>query len=162
MKIKIIHNINRVLLLLGIILIFVSCSIETYATKKNDANQEILSYMLENKIDAVSNPSGLVFVKIEDGDGCFPKTGDKVAFHYKGYYLNGEIFDSSYDKPYPLIVELGNEMIIKGLEEALLLMDKGSKAKVLIPFYLAYNDMENAPVPPFSNLIFELEMIDFK
>ena len=52
-------------------------------------------------------------------------------------------------------------MIIKGLEETLMLMDKGSKAKVIIPFYLAYNDMEDAPVPPYSNLIFEIELIDF-
>ena len=71
------------------------------------------------------------------------------------------MFDSSYDKSYPLIVEIGNGMIINGLEESLLLMNKGAKAKVIIPFYLAYNDMENAPVPPYSNLIFELEMIDF-
>ena len=40
-------------------------------------------------------------------------------------------------------------------------MNKGAKAKVIIPFYLAYNDMENALVPPYSNLIFELELIDF-
>ena len=52
-------------------------------------------------------------------------------------------------------------MIIKGLEEALRLMNKGSKAKVLIPFYLAYEDKEYAPVPPYSNLIFEIELIDF-
>ena len=46
-------------------------------------------------------------------------------------------------------------------EEALVKMNKSSKYKVIVPFYLAYKDMEFAPVPPFSNLIFELELIDF-
>ena len=39
-------------------------------------------------------------------------------------------------------------------------MDKGSKSRVVIPFYLAYGNMENGPVPPYSNLVFELELID--
>ena len=148
-------------LLLIVIFVMASCSMETYATKKNDANQEIFTYLIENKIDASPNPSGLVYIPVSDGVGESPELGDKVAFHYTGFYLNGEVFDSSYGKPYPLIVELGNGMIINGIEESLMLMNKGAKAKVVIPFYLAYNDMENAPVPPYSNLIFELELIDF-
>ena len=150
-----------ILRLMLFLIVMTSCSLETYTTRKNNANQEILSYLIENKIDTKQNSSGLVYIPINPGEGDTPQLGDKVAFHYKGYYLNGEVFDSSYDKSYPLIVEIGNGMIINGLEESLLLMNKGAKAKVIIPFYLAYNDMENAPVPPYSNLIFELEMIDF-
>ena len=161
MKITKLHCLYACLLFV-VMLLFASCSIESYATKKQDANKEILLYITENELDVIPNDSGLVFVQIENGEGECPKVGDKVAFHYKGYYLNGEVFDSSYDKSYPLIVELGDELIIKGLEEALMMMNKGAKAKVVIPFYLAYDDMENALVPPFSNLIFELEMIDFK
>ena len=103
---------------------------------------------------------GLVFIPIKQGNGVFPKDNDLVAFHYVGYYLNGEIFDSSYDKLRPLVVQLGENKLIKGLEYSLLKMDKGSKSKVIIPFYLAYDNMVNGPVPPYSNLIFELELID--
>ncbi|MBO5848887.1 MAG: FKBP-type peptidyl-prolyl cis-trans isomerase [Bacteroidales bacterium] len=149
-------------LLFVLLLVMDSCSIETYSTIKQDANREVLSYIVDNELNVEPNASGLVYIEIQEGEGDSPKIGDKVAFHYKGYFFNGEVFDSSYDKPYPLIVELGNDVIIKGLEEALMLMNKGSKAKVIVPFYLAYGDMENAPVPPFSNLVFELEMIDFK
>ena len=152
---------NIVFFLAFFIVVMTSCSLETYTTRKNDANYEILSYLADNKIDVNPTASGLVYIPIEEGEGEMPQLGDKVAFHYKGYYLNGEVFDSSYDKSYPLIVELGNGMIINGLEEALLLMNKGAKAKVIIPFYLAYNDLEYAPVSPYSNLIFELEMVDF-
>lgn len=155
-------TINIVNLLITIILsLLQSCSIETYSTKKLAADQEILIYINNNELDVKPEMSGLVFVPLKNGDGNFPCDGDKVAFHYKGYYLNGEQFDTSYDKSYPLIVELGKNMIIKGLEDSLKFMDKGAKAKVIIPFYLAYNDMENAPVPPYSNLIFEIELIDF-
>ena len=138
-----------------------SCTIESYATKKIAADHEIQLYINNNDVNVKPNSSGLVFIPIRKGDGISPQDGDKVAFHYTGYYFNGAVFDTSYDKSYPLVVELGNGMIIKGLEEALKLMDKNSKAKVIIPFYLAYNDMENAPVPPYSNLIFEIELLDF-
>lgn len=128
---------------------------------KLDADNEIKTYMTENDIDVIPNQSGLVYIPIREGNGASPQIGDKVAFHYIGYYFDGEVFDSSYDRAVPLIVRLGNDMIIKGMEESLLMMNKGSKAKVIVPFYLAYNDMENAPVPPYSNLIFEIELLDF-
>ncbi len=152
---------NLIFLLVFILIVMTSCSIESYATRKNDADQEILSYLADNNIDVKPNLSGLVYIPIKEGKGETPQLGDKVAFHYKGYFLNGEVFDSSYEKSYPLIIELGNDMIIKGLEETLLLMNKGAQSMVVIPFYMAYNDMENAPVPPYSNLIFEVEMLDF-
>lgn len=150
-----------ILFLMFLLIVMISCSLENYTTRKNNADQEVLSYLIENKIDIKPNHSGLVYIPIENGQGDLPQLGDKVAFHYTGSYFSGEVFDSSYGKPYPLIIELGKGMIIKGLEEALLLMRKGDKAKVIVPFYLAYDDMENAPVPPYSNLIFELEMLDF-
>lgn len=149
------------LLILTVLSFNISCTIESYTTKKIAADKEIQLYINNNGLNIQPNSSGLVFIPIRKGDGSYPKDGDKVAFHYSGYYLNGDVFDTSYDKSYPLVIELGNDMIIKGLEEALKLMDKGAKSRVIIPFYHAYDDMENAPVPPYSNLIFEIELIDF-
>ncbi len=149
------------MLIINILSLFISCSIETYSTKKISADNEILLYIENNGLNVKPNHSGLVFIPLADGNGDSPQDGDKVAFHYTGYYLDGKVFDTSYDQQYPLIVELGSGLMIKGLEESLKMMNKSSKAKVIVPFYLAYNDMENAPVPPFSNLIFELELIDF-
>lgn len=158
MKIK---NINIIILLLLMPLFITSCSVQTMATMQADADNDIKTYMEQNVINVAPNQSGLVFISLKEGNGDTPQIGDKVAFHYTGYYFDGEMFDSSYDRTLPLVVQLGNDMIIKGMEEALLMMKKGSKAKILVPFYLAYNDMENAPVPPYSNLIFEIELIDF-
>lgn len=158
MKIK---DINIIFVLLLMFLFFTSCSMQTMATIKADADNDIKTYMEQNEINVAPNQSGLVYIPVKEGYGDCPQIGDKVAFHYTGYYFNGEVFDSSYDRALPLIVQLGNDMIIRGMEESLLMMKKGSKAKILVPFYLAYNDMENAPVPPYSNLIFEIELIDF-
>lgn len=147
-------------LIVLIIGILYSCSIENYSTKKLAANNEIVSYVNDNGYSVVPDSLGLVFISQKQGNGVYPKDNDLVAFHYVGYYLDGEIFDSSYDKSRPLVVQLGENQLIKGLEYSLLKMDKGSKAKVVIPFYLAYDDMVNGPVPPYSNLVFELELID--
>ena len=82
-------------LMLLVIMFVSSCSIETYATKKDDANQEILTYILDNNIDATPKNSGLVFIPISNGEGDCPNSKASVAFHYKGYYMNGDVFDSS-------------------------------------------------------------------
>ena len=136
-----------------------SCSIESYSTKKIVANNEILSYLSNDGCAVLPDSLGLVYIPLKQGNGVCPKSNDVVAFHYTGYYLNGDVFDTSYGKSRPLIVQLGDNQLIKGLEYALLKMDKGAKAKVIIPFYLAYGNMENGPVPPYSNLVFELELI---
>lgn len=156
-----IRSINIIPVLSLMFLFFSSCSVQTIATMKLDADNKIKTYMTENDIDVTPNQSGLVYIPIREGNGASPQIGDKVAFHYTGYYFDGVVFDSSYDRAVPLIVQLGNDMIIKGMEESLLMMNKGSKAKVILPFYLAYNDMEKASVPPYSNLIFEIELLDF-
>ncbi len=153
----------KIVYFLSIILVisaFCSCSIETYSTKKFEANKEILSYVTANGYEVLPDSLGLVYISLKQGNGVFPKDNDVVAFHYVGYYLNGEIFDSSYGKSRPLIVQLGENQLIKGLEYSLLKMDKGAKSKLIIPFYLAYDNMPDGPVPPYSNLVFELELID--
>ena len=154
--IDILHSLV-IILLIGILS---SCYIESYSTKKISADTEILSYVKNNGYEVVPDSLGLVYIPLRQGHGVSPQSNNLVAFHYVGYYLNGEVFDTSYDKKRPLIVKLGDNQLIKGLEYSLLKMDKGAKSKVIIPFYLAYDDMENGPVPPYSNLIFELELID--
>lgn len=148
---------------LSIILIVImlhSCSIESYSTRKFAADNDILLYLDTNVYEVAPDSLGLVYIPLKQGNNIYPQYGDVVAFHYVGYYLNGEVFDSSYDKSRPLVIQLGDNQLIKGLEYSLLKMDKGAKSKVIIPFYLAYDNMENGPVPPYSNLVFELELID--
>lgn len=159
MRISVVKSFNVFCIIFIVMMIF-SCSIETYLTKKLAADSEILAYIKDNQYDVSADSTGLVYIQLSRGTGQCPKSGDLVAFHYVGYYLDGEVFDSSYDRSYPLIVELGSGQMIAGLESALMKMNKGSKSKVIIPFYLAYNNMQDAPVSPYSNLIFEIELLD--
>ena len=84
-----------VLAIILIVSVLYSCTIENYATKKLAANNEILTYLNDNELFASPDSLGLVYIPIKKGNNVFPKENDIVAFHYIGYYLNGEVFDSS-------------------------------------------------------------------
>ncbi|MGN0032836.1 MAG: FKBP-type peptidyl-prolyl cis-trans isomerase [Candidatus Limimorpha sp.] len=139
-----------------------SCSFETAVTHRNEANIEFLTYLSDNNIEQTPTESGLVFINVREGNGDCPKIGSKVAVHYTGYFLDGEKFDSSYSRNCPLVFTIGSGMVIKGLEEAVMLMKRDGQAKAVVPFYLAYGDSNFGPVPSYSNLVFDLELIDFK
>ena len=137
-----------------------SCSFETAATHRMDAELELASYIVENEIDVKPTASGLLFIKQRDGNGVTPLKDAKVAIHYTGMFLNGEVFDSSYDRGTPMVFQLSKNQVIKGLEEAVLMIDKGARARIVVPYHLAYGDRRVGPVPSYSNLVFDVELID--
>ena len=143
-------------------LVSTSCSFETAATHRNDANIEFLNYLSDNNIEETPTESGLVFINILEGSGDSPVAGSKVAVNYTGYLLDGQKFDSSFDRNAPMVFTVGSGMVIKGLDEAVMLMKRGGKAKVVIPYYLAYGDSGYGPIPSYTNLVFDLELVDFK
>ena len=83
--------------------------------------------------------------------------------HYTGYLLNGKIFDSSRDRNQPFEFTVGQGAVIKGWDEALQLMDVGDKLKVIIPYQLGYGENgAGSNIPPYSPLIFEIELLNIK
>ena len=145
-----------------VFLVSTSCSFETAATHRNDANIEFLNYLSDNNIEETPTESGLVFINILEGSGDSPVAGSKVAVNYTGYLLDGQKFDSSFDRNAPMVFTVGSGMVIKGLDEAVVLMKRGGKAKVVIPYYLAYGDSGYGTIPSYTNLVFYLELVDFK
>ena len=145
-----------------VLLVSTSCSFETAATHRNDANIEFLNYLSDNNIEETPTESGLVFINILEGSGDSPVAGSKVAVNYTGYLLDGQKFDSSFDRNAPMVFTVGSGMVIKGLDEAVMLMKRGGKAKVVIPYYLAYGDSGYGSIPSYTNLVFYLELVDFK
>lgn len=69
-------------------------------------------------------PSGLQYKVIKEGSGRIPGPTDKVKCHYEGTFVDGEKFDSSYDRKQPAV--FGVNQVIAGWTEALQLMDEGS------------------------------------
>jgi FKBP-type peptidyl-prolyl cis-trans isomerase FklB len=105
--------------------------------------------------------SGVQFEIIEAGKGALPTKNDRVRVHYHGTLVDGTVFDSSVDRGQPAV--FGVNQVIPGWSEILQLMPVGSKYKVAIPYQKAYGERgSGAKIPPFSALIFEIELISIE
>lgn len=75
------------------------------------------------------------------GDGnTYPKKGDIVTIHYTGTLPDGKKFDSTKDRNKPLRFRVGAEEVIQGLDMAVSQLSEGERAKVIIPYHLAYGE----------------------
>lgn len=100
--------------------------------------------------------------KIEDlkvGDGNEVHSGDYIIIHYIGTLLNGQKFDSSYDRGSPFKTRIGVGEVIDGWDMGVLGMKVGGKRKLVIPPQLAYGDNSVGDIPAGSTLIFEVELL---
>ena len=135
--------------------------------KKNKA-QETIRTDFENEMKqrypkAQSLPSGLMFEVVEKGSGDKPAKGAMVAVHYKGMFKDGKVFDSSLDRGQPIEFKVGTGQVIPGWDEALLDMTKGEKRILMIPYWLAYGERGYpGAIPPKSDLIFDVQLMDIK
>ncbi|MCJ8330884.1 MAG: SUMF1/EgtB/PvdO family nonheme iron enzyme [Lentisphaeria bacterium] len=105
----------------------------------------------------VRTRSGLQYKILRRGYGQKPTMTSKVTTHYRGSFLNGKEFDSSYKRG--KAGTFGVSQVIKGWTEALLLMPVGSKWKVIIPPALGYGNKKNSMIPANSTLIYEIELL---
>ena len=148
-------------------------------TKAQEANTVIQQYMEEQrKVQAekmagegkafleenakkegvITLPSGLQYKVVKAGTGPKAVDGDKVTTHYTGRFIDGKVFDSSVERGQP--ATFGVNQVIKGWTEALKLMPEGSKWVLYIPYDLAYGERGQSSIPPYSTLIFDIELID--
>ena len=106
--------------------------------------------------------TGLQYEVIEQGGGNKPSITDMVEIHYTGYFINGNVFDSSVERNETL--SIGVNEVIRGWREALQLMSVGSKWKIYVPYQIGYGELgtQNGPIGPYSTLIFEIELLNIK
>jgi len=112
--------------------------------------------------DTLETISGLQYIIVKDGTGDKPEEGDVVVVHYTGYLFDGSIFDSSVKRGKPFKFVVGSRQVIPGWDKAIRYLNKGSKARIIIPPELAYGDKKVGIIPPSSTLIFDIELIDIK
>ncbi len=112
--------------------------------------------------DTIKTASGLQYMYFQKNEKAdVIKKGDNVKVHYSGYFRDGKMFDSSVDRGQPFQLKVGMGQVIPGWDEGLLLLKKGEKAKLIIPYNLAYGEQGRAPViPAKSDLIFDIEIVD--
>lgn len=120
-------------------------------------------YLAENakKEEVHVTESGLQYIVIKEGNGKKPKATDTVVCHYEGQLIDGTMFDSSIKRGEP--ASFGLNQVIAGWTEGLQLMQEGAKYRFFIPYHLGYGERgAGASIPPFSALIFDVELIEVK
>ena len=127
----------------------------------------LLAYFAKNNIKAKKTASGLYYAISKNGVGATPEAGKEVSVNYTGKLLDGTVFDSNTDPQFQHVqtfsFTLGKQMVIAGWDEGLALLNKGAKAVLYIPSYLAYGAQSPSPkIPSNSILIFDVELLDFK
>jgi FKBP-type peptidyl-prolyl cis-trans isomerase FklB len=106
-------------------------------------------------------PSGLQYEVLTEGSGRKPKATDNVKCHYEGRLIDGTVFDSSYRRGTPAV--FGLNQVIAGWTEGVQLMQEGAKYRFFIPYNLAYGaNGAGDSIPPYSALIFEVELISIE
>jgi len=110
--------------------------------------------------DTIKLENGLAYILINAGEGAKAQKGKIVSVHYTGYLEDGTKFDSSIDKGKPYRFELGSGIVIRGWDEGIAELNKGSKARLLVPGALGYGKAGRPPViPPDADLIFDVELV---
>lgn len=105
--------------------------------------------------------SGLQYQIIDQGDGPVPQIGEVVKVHYAGYLANGAMFDSSYNYNEPVTFAYGGGKMIPGWDEAVGLLSKGGKIKLIIGPEQAFGEQGvSGVIPGNATLYFELELVD--
>lgn len=128
--------------------------------KNAEAMQKSIDFLAENakKQGVQITPSGLQYEVLVEGKGPKPTKNSTVKVHYEGRLIDGTLFDNSYERQEPAIFPL--EGVIPGWAEGLQLMNVGSKYKLYIPWEIGYGPYENGPIPPYSTLIFTVELLE--
>jgi len=119
-------------------------------------------FLAENgkKAGIITTPSGLQYEVLKKGEGEVPQKTDKVKCHYEGRLIDGTVFDSSIKRGEPAV--FGLNQVIKGWTEALSLMPVGSKWRLYIPQELGYGERQAGQIPPYSTLIFDVELLSIE
>ena len=122
------------------------------------AKEDGVKFLQENlKRDEVqATASGLQYEVIEAGDGATPGPTDTVEVHYEGSFIDGQVFDSSYQRG--ATIEFPLNRVIAGWTEGLQLMKEGATYKLYIPYNLGYGESGTGPIPGYSTLVFKVEL----
>lgn len=111
---------------------------------------------------AVTLPSGLKYVIVEEGKGPKPNAGDMITAHYHGLLEDGKKFDSSFDRGEPFEVKIGMGQVIQGWDEGFQQFKEGTKAVLIIPPNLGYGERAQGSIPANSTLIFHVHLLKVK
>jgi len=108
----------------------------------------------------VVTASGLQYRVLKTGTGPKPKAKETIKVHYEGSFLDGTVFDSSYNRGEPATFQL--DQVIPGWTEALQLLPIGSTVELFVPSKLGYGEAGAGPIPPNAMLKFKIELLSIE
>lgn len=137
---------------------------ENIIIKRKKSQEKIIeAYTDTSGFKFSKTPEGVYYSIVEEGvqPSILPKNGDAVVFHYSGSFLNGHVFESSYnDVGHAITFTLGKGAVITGWESAFKYLPKGSKAIIIVPSDLGYGALNKEDkIPPHSILLFEVHLM---
>lgn len=142
-------------LLLVSMVLFASC--RKHKVKKQAEADEITitTYLDDNNIDAIATGSGLYYIIDSTTNGVHPISTSNITAYYKGYFIDGDIFDQSPGSG----ANFSLQSVIPGWTEGLQLFPEGSKGRLFIPSHLGYGLDDHGDIPGGSVLIFDIQLL---
>ncbi len=136
---------------------------DVYKKRIEEENSMINRFLMNMNYPKRKTDSGLHILTISGGTGKKPSVGSTVKIDYTAAFIDGSVFDSTLERSEPFSFVTGKKQVIEGLDEAVMNMCVGEHCLVVIPFRLAYGDQKYGNIiPPFSTLVFEIELLDAK
>ena len=112
---------------------------------------------LENLVE---KKSGLKYVIHEEGKGNLLRNGNTVNFFFTGLLMDGTIFESTFESSLGTSIQVGRGQSLPGWDEAMTYLKFGTKVSIFVPYQLAYGETGNANVPPKSDVMFYMELME--
>ncbi len=127
-----------------------------------EEQRKLKTYLDTCKTEYYPLNNGMYYLPMKQGTGDLAEKGNTIKIHYKGYFLNGKKFESTYERGQPLEYIVGAQgQIIEGLEYAISLMNEGAQTKFIIPSHLAFGESGSSTgiIPPYTTVIYEVELV---
>jgi FKBP-type peptidyl-prolyl cis-trans isomerase FkpA len=122
-------------------------------------NEQIDDYIIRHNLKMEKTETGIRMMIIKQGIGAKAETGKTVKLSYTVTLLTGDTIYSAYEDG-PLIFEVGKGQVITGLEEAILLLRVGDRAKFIIPSHLAFGLIgDQKKILHKATLVYDMEFI---
>jgi FKBP-type peptidyl-prolyl cis-trans isomerase FkpA len=151
---------NKVFIFLLPVVLMLSSCLEKELSQEEQLTEDIKKigqYLKDNNLTAKSTPTGLHYVIQTEGSGVSPTLNSTVTVFYKGYYLDGKVFDESLKQS----VSFPLRNLILGWQEGLQLFKKGTKGILLVPSALGYGSFPPSGIRKNAVLVFDLELVNF-
>ncbi|CAG5084187.1 FKBP-type peptidyl-prolyl cis-trans isomerase [Parvicella tangerina] len=148
---------SRIVLIMLVAVVFLGSCRKRKVRKQAEVDEVVITdYLRENNIDATATGSGLYYIIDSIGTGAYPTADGSVTAYYKGYFIDGDVFDQSPGSG----SNFSLRSVIPGWTEGLQLFPEGSTGRLFIPSHLGYGLDDYGDIPGGSVLIFDIELLD--